>query len=92
MKKNGTYLLELIVMLSAFNLFSQVQFTKHTIVNGPNVSYESSVMPVDLDNDMDMDLIYAANFEDEIVWFKNDGDENLSSFWILQQNTTILNW
>jgi VCBS repeat protein/GEVED domain-containing protein len=49
-------------------------FVSHGLLSG-DYGTPAAVFPADLDNDGDMDLLFAYRFE-TIVWYENDGDQN----------------
>ena len=71
------YLVPLIIVFSlTTNIFSQVQFTPHTITTDANSA--RSVFAVDVDGDGDIDVLSASEFDDKIAWYENDGNENFT--------------
>jgi len=66
----------IIVFSFATNIFSQVQFTFHTITTDANGV--RSVYAVDVDGDGDMDVLSASSSDDKIAWYENDGNENFT--------------
>jgi len=57
------------------NIFSQIQFTPHTITS----SSAKSVFAVDMDGDGDMDVLSASLFDNKIAWYENDGNQNFTA-------------
>lgn len=39
----------------------------------PNTNDIFSIMPADIDNDGDTDIVYASNYDDTVGWYPNDG-------------------
>ena len=66
----------LIIISLTTNIFSQVQFTPHTITTGADGT--TSVYAADVDGDGDMDVLSASSFDDKIAWYENDGNENFT--------------
>jgi len=66
----------IIVFSLTTNIFSQVQFTPHTITTG--AEFASSVYAIDVDGDGDIDVLSASFDDDKIAWYENDGNENFS--------------
>ncbi|MCH8035267.1 MAG: VCBS repeat-containing protein, partial [Bacteroidetes bacterium] len=69
----------IIVFSLTTNIFSQVQFTSHTITT--DAFGAVSVFAIDVDGDGDMDVLSASSrqFENKIDWYENDGNENFTS-------------
>ena len=67
----------IIVLSLRTNIFSQVEFTPHTVTTDA-ISAES-VYAVDVDGDGDMDVLSASAVDDKIAWYENDGNENFTS-------------
>ena len=59
----------IIVFSLTTNIFSQVQFTPHTITTGADAVV--SVYAVDVDNDGDMDVLSASTVDNKITWYEN---------------------
>jgi len=68
----GCSVLLIIVFCLTANIFSQVQFTPHTITT--SAVDTRSVYATDVDGDGDMDVLSAS--DDKIAWYENDGNEN----------------
>ena len=66
----------LFVVLFTAGIFSQVQFTPHTITT--NAVNARSVYAVDIDGDGDMDVLSASASDDKIAWYENDGNESFT--------------
>jgi len=49
-----------------------ISWTKQTIIS--NFAHACIGFPVDLDDDGDMDVLGTAQIEDEVCWWRNDGD------------------
>lgn len=74
MKLLSTY--TLIVLLMSFNISPQVEFTTHTITfNAPN---SEEMYAEDIDGDGDLDVLIALFVGNEIRWYENDGNGNLT--------------
>jgi len=56
--------------------YTQVTFTEHTIVNNFNEPW--SVFPVDMDNDLDIDIVASARLGNQIAWWENDGNQSFT--------------
>ncbi|MCF7809945.1 FG-GAP-like repeat-containing protein [bacterium] len=54
----------------------EIEFTEHVINNSFRRAY--SVFSIDVDGDGDIDVLGAANRDDEIAWWENDGNENFA--------------
>ncbi|MCH7772308.1 MAG: T9SS type A sorting domain-containing protein [Bacteroidetes bacterium] len=67
----------IIVFSLTTNIFSQVEFTPHTITILANDA--RSVYAVDVDGDGDMDVLSASFVDDKIAWYENDGNENFTT-------------
>jgi len=51
-------------------VFSQVQFTSHTIVAGSNFTRQaSSVYAADVDGDEDVDVLSASYKDNKVAWY-----------------------
>ncbi len=59
----------IIVFCFTTNIFSQVQFTPHTITT--NAGLARSVYAADVDGDGDMDVLSASFNDDKIAWYEN---------------------
>ncbi len=59
------------------NIFSQIQFTPHTITT--NARNPISVYAVDVDGDGDTDILSASSLDDKIAWYENDGNQNFTA-------------
>jgi hypothetical protein len=71
--------LSLLLLFSA-NMFAQVPFDAHTIVdvdNGANGA--QSVYAADVDGDGDLDVLSASYWDDKIAWYENDGRQNFTN-------------
>ena len=78
------YSVLLIIIFSlTTNVFSQVQFTPHTITSGAD--YARSVYAEDVDGDGDMDVLSASTTDDKIAWY-----ENLSPVGIVNNDLQIV--
>jgi len=66
-----------IVFCLTTNIFSQVQFTPHTITT--DVDGAESVYAADVDGDGDIDVLSASFRDDKIAWYENDGNQNFTS-------------
>jgi predicted RNA methylase len=62
------------VFLFLTNIFSQVQFTPHTITTSSE-GYAKSVYAIDMDGDGDMDVLSAWMGNDKVAWYENGGNE-----------------
>ncbi len=62
-------ILLIIVFSFTTNIFSQVEFTFHTITTGADAA--TSVYAVDVDGDGDMDVLSASQVDDKIAWYEN---------------------
>ena len=70
----------IIVFSLTANIFSQVQFTSHTIVDGEySVTIPTSVYAVDVDGDGDMDVLSASAIDNKIAWYENTGTVGVES-------------
>jgi len=58
------------------NTGNGASFTAHTIVTGFNNG--RSILPADMDGDGDMDLAAAADDDNTLAWFENDGNQNFT--------------
>jgi len=56
--------------------FGPTGFTTHNIITGEFGA--NHVAAADVDGDGDMDLLSAANEDDRIVWYENDGSQNFT--------------
>lgn len=56
-----------------FNLSAQIEFQDYIITpNGSNTSnYPTSVFPVDIDGDNDIDVLAASRDDHKIIWYEN---------------------
>ena len=70
-------ILSITVFCLTTNVFSQVEFTSHTITN--DVDNAKSVFAVDMDGDGDIDVLSASSDDDKIAWYENDGNENFTT-------------
>jgi len=66
----------IIVFCLTTNIFSQVEFTPHTITT--SASGAESVYAADVDSDGDIDVLSASQFDNKIAWYENDGNENFT--------------
>ena len=85
------YSVLLIIVLSlTTNIFSQVQFTPHTITG--NAIGAVSVYAVDVDSDGDIDVLSASHGDyTEIAWYENDGNENFTPHTITRNAIWVKN-
>jgi hypothetical protein len=67
----------IIVFSLTTNIFSQVEFTPHTITTSANGATE--VYAVDVDGDGDIDVLSASEFNGKIAWYENNGNESFTS-------------
>ncbi|MDP8209091.1 MAG: FG-GAP-like repeat-containing protein [Candidatus Electryonea clarkiae] len=74
----GLLFSKILVVFAFFFLINpssaQIEFEEHTISD--DFDGVTSVYPIDLDSDDDMDIVGAAYYDDEISWWENDGDMN----------------
>ena len=69
----------IIIFCFTTNIFSQVQFTPHTIVDGENDPRSPfSIYSVDVDSDGDIDVLSASTWDDKIAWYENDSNQNFT--------------
>lgn len=66
-----------IVFCFPASIFSQVEFTTHTITTSAN--NPRYVFAADVDDDGDMDVLSASLDDNTIAWYENDGYENFST-------------
>ena len=57
-------------------ILAQPSFTERTIEGDFNNA--TSVYAVDMDGDGDMDVVGAANTDDDIAWFENNGSQSFT--------------
>ena len=68
----------IIVFSLTTNIFSQVQFTPHTITG--NAIGAVSVDAIDVDGDGEIDVLSASHGEDaESAWYENGGSHNFTT-------------
>jgi len=69
----------LLLLFASIGALAQVQFQAHTIIGGELAAIgPTSVYAIDLDNDGDVDLLSASEYDDKIAWYENDGRENFT--------------
>ena len=67
------YILPVVLLISC-TIFSQVQFSPHTITfDAPN---SEEMYAADVDGDGDLDLLIALFVGNEVRWYENDGYGN----------------
>ena len=66
---------------------AQIEFIPHIITEDFNGA--TSVYPVDLDGDGDMDLLGTSYIDDEIAWWENDGECEFSEHMIAEDFTGV---
>ena len=73
-----TKLLVFFLFAGAAKLFGQVEFTKSTVVDTPNMTYQPQlVRAADVDGDNDLDVI---SYGQGLTWYKNvDGLGNFGA-------------
>ena len=62
-----------------FSMIAQT-FTQQSIDN--NLNGAASPFTIDLDKDGDIDIIAAAQGDDDLVWFRNDGSQSFTKLTI----------
>ena len=73
---NRLIMMIIVALIVPAVLFSQINWTKHTIVY--DFTGAHSVYAIDLDGDDDVDVLGAALSADDITWWENDGNENFA--------------
>ncbi|MDP8209094.1 MAG: FG-GAP-like repeat-containing protein [Candidatus Electryonea clarkiae] len=54
--------------------YGQIEFTEHTVIT--NFNGARAVFTIDLDGDEDMDILGAADVDNSICWWENDGNQD----------------
>ena len=76
-------ILSLAVFIIAKNIFSQVQFTSHTITfDAPN---SEEMYAADVDSDGNLDILIALFVGNEVRWYENDGLGNFTEYLITSE-------
>jgi hypothetical protein len=65
-----------IFILMTVPVKAQIPFTAHDVA--ASSQQINSVLIIDIDGDLDMDLIGASEGDDQIFWYENDGFQNFS--------------
>ena len=65
-------LIILIIFFCSINSFAQVEFTEHFI----DTEEPRNTIPLDLDKDGAIDLISSRYAPNELIWYKNDGNQS----------------
>ena len=88
MKRENLFLIVIIsILFFTYSIFAQIQFSPHTIIGGELSAIGAySVYAIDVDGDLDIDLLSASAWDDEISWYENDGNRNFTEH-IITGNT-----
>ena len=69
----------LLSLLTALPLKAQTAFGNQQIIQETLTANATDVHAADLDNDGDMDMLSASQYDYKIVWYENDGNGNFET-------------
>ncbi|QQS30070.1 MAG: VCBS repeat-containing protein [Sphingobacteriales bacterium] len=79
MKRLYVYMLIVLEILVADNVYSQTTFVYEEVIVQSETASATSVYLADLDGDGDLDILSASQDDNKIAWYENDGSGNFGT-------------